>query len=207
MAQPVKEVPPYMNIEVAEEHLAMKDYYRALEYYEIAYKQERSEELAYKIGMLHFKLRDYARAERWLSRVIENDKNGIYSDAVLTYARTLKMNSNYAEAIEAYNVYANMVQSEELLLVADVEVAGIQMAVKAEEPIELVVTNISTGVDQIPRSFTNTTLSLFGEITGPSPSANSFGSPPSKGTLQIWTFIWVVSSPGLTPTELSKFEP
>ena len=75
-AQPVKEVPPYMNIEVADEHLAINDYYRALEYYEIAYKQEKSDELAYKIGMLHFKLRDYKRAERWLSRVIRNDING-----------------------------------------------------------------------------------------------------------------------------------
>ena len=146
-AQPVKEVPPYMNIEVADEHLAIKDYYRALEYYEIAYKQERSEELAYKIGMLQFKLRDFARAERWLSRVIEDDKEGKHPDAVLTYAKTLKMNGKYGEAIEAFNVYANMVQDEALLHEADVEVAGIQMAAKAEAPIELVITNLGRKVN------------------------------------------------------------
>ncbi len=146
-AQPVKEVPPYMNIEVADEHLAIKDYYRALEYYEIAYKQERNDVLAYKIGMLHFKLRDYARAERWLARVVENDKTGMYPDAVLTYAKTLKMSGKYEEAIEAFNVYANMVQDESLLLEADVEVAGIQMASKAEAPIELVITNLGRKVN------------------------------------------------------------
>ena len=146
-AQPIKEVPPWMNIEVAEEHLAINDYYRALEYFEIAYKQERSDELAYKIAMLHYKLRDYGRAERWLSRVIENDKSGRHPDAVLAYAKTLKMTGKSEEAMEAFNVYANMVQDEALLWEPDVEVAGIQMAVKAEAPIELVVSNLGRKVN------------------------------------------------------------
>lgn len=147
VAQPIKEVPPYMNIEVAEKHLAMNDYYRALEYYEIAYKQERSDDLAYRIGMLQYKLRDYARAERWLSRVIQVDKEGQYPDAVLTYARTLKAIGKYPEAIEAYNVYANMVQDDALLDVADVEVAGIQLAAKSEAPIELVISNLGRKIN------------------------------------------------------------
>src|ERR1051326_34020 len=65
----------------------------------------------------------------------------------------------------------------------------------------------SIGADQMPRSLTNTTRSLFGEINGSSPSPTSFGWPPAKGTLQTWTFICVVDIAGLTPTELSKFEP
>jgi peptidoglycan-associated lipoprotein len=136
-----------MNIEVADEHLAINDYYRALEYYEIAYKQERSDDLAYKIGMLHYRLRDYARAERWLSRVISNDKQGTHPDAVLAYAKTLKHNEKYDESIEAFNVYANMVQSDSLLRDADIEVAGIMMARKAEAPIELVITNMGRKVN------------------------------------------------------------
>lgn len=136
-----------MNVEVANEHLAMNDYYRALEYFEIAYKQERSEDLAYQIAMLHFKLRDYGRAERWLSRVIENDKQGRFPDAVLAYAKTLKYNGLYREAMEAFNIYANMIQEDSLLVEADNEVAGIQMAQKAEEPLELVITNMGRKVN------------------------------------------------------------
>src|SRR6185436_11825317 len=65
----------------------------------------------------------------------------------------------------------------------------------------------SSGADQTARSFKNTTRSLLGEITGSSPSLNSLGSPPVKAALQTWTRICVVDIAGLTPTELSKFEP
>ncbi len=147
LAQPVKEVPPYMNIEVADEHLAIKDYYVALQYYEIAYKQERTDDLAYKIAMLHYKLRDYARAERWLSRVVESDKQGLHPDAVLAYAKTLKAIGKYDESMTAFNVYANMVQSDSLLWEADNEVAGIQAAAKAEAPIELVISNMGRKIN------------------------------------------------------------
>jgi peptidoglycan-associated lipoprotein len=146
-AQPIKEVPQWMNIEVAQKHLAMNDYYRALEYFEIAYKQEKSDELTYHIAMLQYKLRDYGRAERWLSRVIQSDKQGQYPDAVLAYARTLKSAGKYKEAIEAYNVYANMVEDETLLTLVDAEVEGIQRAIKSEEPIELVIKNMGRKVN------------------------------------------------------------
>ena len=147
VAQPAKEVPVYMRLEVAEEHLEMNSFYRALEQYEEAYKEERSDELAYKIAQLHFQLRDYRRAERWLKRVVEKDKTGRWPDAVLNYARVLKYNGNYDGAIEAFNVYANMINDDALLAVADNEVAGLQMAVKAEAPIELVIENMGRKVN------------------------------------------------------------
>src|SRR5690242_18108192 len=65
----------------------------------------------------------------------------------------------------------------------------------------------SSGAAQSPRSFVNTTRSLFGEISGSSPSPRSFGSPPLNGALHTCTFICVGPFAGFTPTELSKFEP
>jgi len=146
-AQPLKEVPAYMHIEVAEERMETADYYNALDQYEEAYKQERTNELGYEIALLHYKLRDYKRAERWLSRVISKDETGQYPDAVFKYAMTLKMSGKYEEAIEALNVYAGMVDDEMLLAKADNEFAGIQLAMEAEAPIELVIEHMGKKVN------------------------------------------------------------
>lgn len=146
-AQPLDEVPRYMHLEVAEEHMAIHDYYRALEHYEEAYKLEREDELAYKIAMLHYQLRDYNRAERWLKRVIARDETGRWPDAVFAYAVTLKKDGQYEEAIEAFNVYANMVTDEALLARADLEVEGLMMAAKSEAPLELVIENMGRKIN------------------------------------------------------------
>ena len=159
IAQPLKEVPTYMHLEVAAERMETGDYYNALDQYEEAYKQERTNELGYKIGMLHYKLRDYKRAQRWLARVIEKDETGQYPDAVLKYALTLKMAGKYEEAIEALNVYAGMVDDEVMLTKADNEFEGIQMAMESEIPIELVIEHMGRKV--------NTRYSEFGPAMHP----------------------------------------
>ena len=147
LAQPVKEVPAYMHVEVADERMEQADYYNALDQYEQAFKQEKTEELAYKIANLHYQLRDFKRAERWLARVIRNDKTGKYPDAVFKYAMTLKMKGEYEDAIEALNIYANMVDDPVLLATADNEFAGIQLAMQAEPPLELVIEHMGRKVN------------------------------------------------------------
>ncbi|RLD17606.1 MAG: hypothetical protein DRI69_11955 [Bacteroidetes bacterium] len=159
IAQPLKEVPTYMHIEVAEERMETGDYYNALEQYEEAYKQERSEDLRYKIALLHYQMRDFKRAERWLARVIANDETAQYPDAVLKYALTLKMAGKHEEAIEALNVYAGMVDDEVLLKKADIEFEGIQLAMESEVPIELVIEHMGRKV--------NTRYSEFGPAMHP----------------------------------------
>ena len=146
-AQPVKDVPRHLHMEVANERMESGDYYNALVHFEEAYKQERSDDVAREIAQLHFKLRDYGRAERWLARVISNDETGQYPELVLMYARTLKMNGKYEEAVEAYNVYAGMVDDTDLLDVTDREVAGIQLAMDSEAPIELVIEHMGRKVN------------------------------------------------------------
>ena len=147
LAQPVKEVPAYMHVEVGDERMEQADYYNALDQYEQAFKQEKTEDLAVKIANLHYQLRDYKRAERWLARVIRNDKTGKYPDAVFKYAMTLKMAGEYEDAIEALNIYANMVEDPALLAKADNEFAGIQLAMEAEPPLELVIEHMGRKVN------------------------------------------------------------
>ena len=146
-AQPVNETPAYLHLEVAYERLESGDYYNAMVQFEEAYKQEQTLEIAYQIAKLHYQMRDYRRSERWLARVIRMDETGQYPEIVLMYARTLKATGQYEDAVEAYNVYAGMVDDASLLDITDAEVAGIQMAIDSEVPIELVIDHMGRKVN------------------------------------------------------------
>lgn len=140
-AQPLDEVPAYMMIETAEASMALPDYYTALEWYENAYKETRDPEVANKIAELQFKLRDYSRAERWLERIVRKDMGELYPDMVFLYAQTLKINGKLEDAIDAFNHYAGLNIPDSMLVLADNEVAGIQLAMASKPPIDLVVKN------------------------------------------------------------------
>ena len=146
-AQPLDEVPVYMMIETAEASMAIPDYYTALEWYENAYKETRDPEIAVKIAELQIKVRDYARAERWLERIVERDQGAKYPHTVFLYGQVLKVNGNYQGAIDAFNFYAGLNVSDSLLAIADNEVAGIQLAMQSKPPIDLVVDNAGRTVN------------------------------------------------------------
>lgn len=146
-AQPIDEVPVEMTLEVADERLAEGDIYNALTLYEEAYSKVRDLGLAHQIAQLHLALRDYKRAERWYGRVVEKDEMNKYPEAVYEYARILKVNAKYQEAIDGFNYLATITENDSLLALADNEVSGIQLAIKEEAPIELVVENIGRKVN------------------------------------------------------------
>ena len=137
----------HMMIETAEASMQIPDYYTALEWYENAYKEERNPDVAVKIAELQIKLRDYARAEKWLEKIVEQDQGVNYPNAVYDYARVLKYNGKYPEAIEAFNFYAGLNVSDSLLAMADLEVAGIQLAVQSKQPVDLVIENAGKGIN------------------------------------------------------------
>ncbi len=147
LAQPVTDVPVHMKLEVADERFEQGDFYNALELYEESYTEVRDLRLAERIAGLHYRLRDFKRAERWYERIVEKDKDNKFPDAVLMLARVMKINGKYQEAIEGFNFYANLTDNDSLLAIADLEVAGIQLASQSEAPIELVVENIGRRVN------------------------------------------------------------
>jgi len=146
-AQPIDEVPVEMTLEVADERLAEGDIYNALALYEEAYSEIRDLGLAHQIAQLQLALRDYKRAERWYGRVVEKDEMNKYPEAVYHYARILKINEKYQEAIDGFNYLATITENDSLLALADNEVSGIQLAIKEEAPIELVIENIGRKVN------------------------------------------------------------
>jgi peptidoglycan-associated lipoprotein len=147
VAQPVDEVPVYMMIQTAEASMAIPDYYTALEWYENAYKETRDPEIAVKIAKLQIKIRDFARAERWLEKIVEKDQGEKYPETVFLYGQVLKINGNYQGAIDAFNHYAGLTANDSLLALADNEVAGIQLAMQSKPPIDLVVKNAGKSIN------------------------------------------------------------
>ncbi len=147
VAQPLDEVPIHMMIETAEASLAIPDYYTALEWYENAYKETRDPDIAAQIATLQIKLRDYVRAERWLERIVQKDQGAKYPHSVFQYAQVLKVLGKYQESIDAFNFYAGLDPADSLLVLADNEVAGIQLAMQSKPPIDLVVKNAGRTVN------------------------------------------------------------
>ena len=134
-------------IKTAEEQYALQDYYRALDWYEKAYDEERDDELAYKIANLHLMLRDYKKAERWWGRVVnrrvnkKNPTNPYLPDARLTYGKVLKMTGSYPDAIEELKLFINETEDPKKIAIAKNEIAGAELARKMEVSMEWTVEN------------------------------------------------------------------
>src|SRR5690606_40369193 len=96
-AQPLKEIPLRFKLEAADSAYYKNDYYNALEWYNEVYREDRQNIYLNRLAELYFIVRDYKRAERWLSRLIERDKANEYPKARLYYAQALKMNGKRSE--------------------------------------------------------------------------------------------------------------
>jgi tetratricopeptide (TPR) repeat protein len=123
-AQPLRESSYETMIETAEEQYALKDYYRALEWYEKAYDESGDRELIPYIAEMHYRLRDYNRAENWYSRLLRRDKNNKWGEVRFEYARTLKMNGKYDEAIIEFQQFVAETEDPVKKELAQAELTG-----------------------------------------------------------------------------------
>lgn len=112
---------------------------KAIEWYEKAYDEERNKDLALKIADLNYQLRDYKRSESWYKRVLSRDKDGMYKAARFGYAKMLKDNNRYNEAIENFGQFMSEVEDPELLAAAKKELQGIQLLNDIEPNVDVVV--------------------------------------------------------------------
>ena len=163
-AQPLRESSYETMILLAEEQYGLKDYYRALEWYEKAYDESSDEELIPFIAEMHYKLRDYNRAENWYSRLLRRDKNNKWGEVRFEYGRILKMTGQYVEAkIELQQFIAETDDPVKKEL-AQVELDGCQMALNArnEEP-DVSVVNAGNKINTQTSEYA-ATLNRTGEL-------------------------------------------
>ena len=140
-AQPLSKSRPEDVLRVAEEELAADRPYSALKLFEQAYADDKDRQLAYRIGMLNYELRDYARAKTYLERSRRRAPDGENADALFYLGRSLKMMGLYGEAIESLREFKLQAAGDPLVDLADIEIEGARMALTMTDPPRIKVTN------------------------------------------------------------------
>lgn len=138
-SQPLTETTYEMNIETAEEQLAIFDYYNAREYFIKAYDQQKSYGLALRIAELNFQLKDYRKAASWYKRIFRRDKDDVYLAYRYNYANALKMEGKYDDAYEQFKYFIERSDDQLSKDMANIQITGMQLAVEMEEDPSIVV--------------------------------------------------------------------
>ena len=160
LAQPIRSNSFAQKVQAAEEAEMAYNYAGALDWYEKAYDDIRKvrskggekspkDLFSLKIADLSYEIRDYEKAAKTYSRVLEKDETGIYNDYILTYAKSLKAIAKYDSAVKELDRFMQLTDVPELKQEAQFEKDGI-MLIKGMEPnletsISVVDLDLKTG--------------------------------------------------------------
>ena len=126
-------------MEIADLALAEGDYYRAQEWFEKAYKEQKTLDVAIVLARLDYELRNYKYAEKKYKSILKRDKNNELIPEILDYANTLKAMGKYNDAIEQYLKYLDLTDDEEKKKVVYNELKGIKLLDGLAENLEAIV--------------------------------------------------------------------
>lgn len=151
-AQPISNSSYDQLVASAELAIEVNDYYNAVEYYELAYKEERDLTMAHTIATLHTELRSYAKAERWWLRIVNKKdtrkvKNTFMPEARFDYACILKLNGKYQESVEQFNLYISEAEDIEKVKLAKIYLEGAKMGLEMDEEPGISITNAGKKVN------------------------------------------------------------
>jgi len=131
--QPINKATTGKLIQAAELAMENDNYYYALEKYQEAYDETKDRELLPVMADLYYQLRDTRRAERYYALMLRRDDEGKYAEKRFEYARCLKMNEDYREAIEAFEKFIAETGDARRKELAQAELTGAQMALELPE--------------------------------------------------------------------------
>lgn len=162
-SQPLNKASYETMIETAEMLISQRDYYNALEWYEKAFEEKEEPTLIPIIAQMHYQLRDFSRAERWYSRLLRRAAETEYPEERFFYARSLKMNGKYEEAIVAFQEYIAIAEDPRRKELAKNELTGAEMAlVMPENPQGVTIESAGRNVNS-PTSEYSPVLAADGE--------------------------------------------
>ena len=163
IAQPINASTYGTKIDLAELATESNDYYNALKYYMEAYEDRKDKDLIPLIADNHYKLRDYKKAENYYGRLFRKRRGKaveVSPDIRYKYARVLKINGKYDEAIEQLKYVISNSQDAQLKELAEYELNGAEYA-KIVRPVpRLTVENAGNKVNS---SFSEYSAYLVGE--------------------------------------------
>lgn len=209
-AQPYNELTPEVNRKFAMELFESGDYYNASEKLEKAYEDFKTNDIAWRMAISQFHLRNYKSAERWFTRIGRRDKTGEYPEAQLWKARMMKMSGMYDEAIGELNDILKSDADPDVKRAAQTELSGAILATESKESKRLAFNNAGKelngpgsewsayihpeGNQLFYSSMTNTEIIQVGEKT-----VIDYG----RGKVASWQKDkWVVS--GELPTDINR---
>lgn len=148
-SQPLNRSTAKTNITLAEARFDSMDYYNSLDYY-LKYQEDNKKDLSIqaKIAELNFILRDYKKAATWYAKVFNKDKKGEFAASRFNYAKALKMEEQYEDAILQFSEFASSTTDPVLKKLAEVEIKGCQMAPKMQPNSRLKVENLGKNVNK-----------------------------------------------------------
>ncbi len=172
-AQPVEVSSYEMMMETAATCAENNDYVNAIEWFEKAYKESKDPNITVSIGDMYMLLRDYPKAEKAYERVIKRDKRDEFFDLRLDWAKTMKYQGKYKQAMDELNSFISTVEDDSLRNEAKMEMKGILMMEKYPENIEASVSFASEEVnspsaESSPALYTDGTL-YFTSMKGKAP--------------------------------------
>ncbi len=162
-AQPIKSYKLDDMYATADEQMELGDYFNALEWYRNIYKEVKSADVALSIGYSYYKMRDYENAERWYSRVLEEDIDNIFVEDRYSYGKVLRALGKEAEAKVEFDKFLALSDDEELRKLAQNELDGMAIAESLAPNNDVVVMfgseEINTGNGEYtPRQYDDKTL-------------------------------------------------
>ncbi len=147
IAQPINRATPAAMAKAAEEARTTNNPYAALEFYEKVFSETKDKAISVKIAALNYELRDYAKVETSLGRILARDKEKAYTDLRYIYGKSLMYNGKYQDAIEALNQLVGETTSDSLKALAKLAIEGCEMAKKAKPVPNLQTVNIGKKVN------------------------------------------------------------
>ncbi|MBK6565679.1 MAG: OmpA family protein [Saprospiraceae bacterium] len=147
VAQPYFEPSYEMLLKTAEKCAEDHDYYSAIDLFEKAFEKSTDLNLKVAIGDLYFKVRDFAKAQKAYERVLKKDKRKEYDDIRLAYAKVLKANGNYKEAMVQLNYIITTTKDEKEKEEATVLWKGIKLMDTFNQNVEAEIKPLGENVN------------------------------------------------------------
>jgi len=142
-AQPLNRATPEANLKSAKEAEADGNPYTALDLYEKYLAENKTDkQIAVKVARLNYDLRDFEKAEKGFSRLVNRDRKLEFTELKYWLALSMKFNGKYADAVDMFNQYISDGANDTLKTAAKREIAGCEIAKKLKQPDNLLVGNM-----------------------------------------------------------------
>jgi peptidoglycan-associated lipoprotein len=146
-AQPHGKLKYETMIEQGDLALEQGDYYSALDWFDQAYKDQKTLDIAIVIARLNYELKNYKMAEKRYKNLVKRDKNNQLIPEKLDYANTLKALGKYDLAIEQYLHFLQLTEDDEKKQFVYKELLGIKLLDSLPNNIEASIKPLSKEVN------------------------------------------------------------